>query len=74
MRCLFPYRQETVYDWHSLFFHQKPWNEAWPLSKTPDHRQTVSDGKKDTVQIHLLDGTLTAAVTEIQAAEGVKNE
>lgn len=30
--------------------------------------------KKDTVQIHLLDGTLTAAVTEIQAAEGVKNE
>lgn len=28
--------------------------------------------KKDTVQIHLLDGTLTAAVTEIQAAEGVK--
>ena len=28
--------------------------------------------KKDTVQIHLLDGTLTAAV--IQAAEGVKNE
>ena len=30
--------------------------------------------KKDIVQIHLLDGTLTAAVTEIQAAEGVKNE
>lgn len=30
--------------------------------------------EKDTVQIHLLDGTLTAAVTEIQAAEGVKNE
>lgn len=30
--------------------------------------------KKDTVQIYLLDGTLTAAVTEIQAAEGVKNE
>lgn len=30
--------------------------------------------KKDTVQIHLLDGTLTAAVTEIQAAGGVKNE
>ena len=29
---------------------------------------------EDTVQIHLLDGTLTAAVTEIQAAEGVKNE
>ena len=29
--------------------------------------------KKDIVQIHLLDGTLTAAVTEIQAAEGVKN-
>lgn len=26
--------------------------------------------KKDIVQIHLLDGTLTAAVTEIQAAEG----
>lgn len=24
------------------------------------------------MQIHLLDGTLTAAVTEIQAAEGVK--
>ena len=30
--------------------------------------------KKDTVQIHLLDGTLTATVTEVQAAEGVKNE
>ena len=30
--------------------------------------------KKDIVQIHLLDGTLTAAVTEIQAAGGVKNE
>ena len=30
--------------------------------------------KKDIVQIHLLDGTLTAAVTEIQAAEGVKKE
>lgn len=30
--------------------------------------------EKDIVQIHLLDGTLTAAVTEIQAAEGVKNE
>ena len=30
--------------------------------------------KKDIVQIHLLDGTLTAAVTEIKAAEGVKNE
>lgn len=30
--------------------------------------------KKDIVQIHLLDGTLTAVVTEIQAAEGVKNE
>lgn len=30
--------------------------------------------KKDIVQIHLLDGALTAAVTEIQAAEGVKNE
>ena len=29
---------------------------------------------EDTVQIHLLDGTLTATVTEVQASEGVKNE
>lgn len=30
--------------------------------------------KKDTIQIHLLDGTLNAVVTDVQATEGVKNE
>lgn len=42
---------------------------GWKPSGTAEH---PPDQEKDTVQIHLLDGTLTAAVTEIQAAEGVK--
>lgn len=42
---------------------------GWKPSGTAEH---PPDQEKDTVQIHLLDGTLTAAVTEIQAAGGVK--